>query len=133
MKGSMKENTDLMLENLGRMIYSYEPLKLEDELKESYKALQPLKIINPGKAMIEVRMPGYTVSEVLSEICKNKLSAPFFMLTIYATDKSKCHNHDTAEYFFSKTNDVEKLQLNERMHKKKKTKKMKADNKINCI
>ena len=103
MKRSMNEHTDLMLQNLGRLIYSYQPLKVEAELKQSYMLYQPLKIISTDKIVIEVRMPGYTASEVLSEICKNKLSTPFFMLSIYAADVTdKTRLQQPNDYFFAR-------------------------------
>jgi len=108
MKIILKDNSDLMLENLGEMINTYKQVEIAGILKCKPNAMDALRIQKPDRTVVEIRMPGLNGAEVLNEIKEMKNSVQCFVLTLYALDN---YRHPVwravADFFFSKTEQLE--------------------------
>ena len=74
------------------------------------EALDSILKLNPDVVLLDIRMPGKTGIEVLSELKKEKPELKVIMLTNYPYPqyRQKCMELG-ATYFFEKSNDFEKL------------------------
>ena len=72
--------------------------------------LNAMRTQKPDLAIVDIKMPGLTGLEVLSEIRKEDKKVKFIVLTLFSTDYYRQMALERgADYFFSKVDDFEKI------------------------
>ena len=108
----LADDSFLLRERLQDMLGRFGQVRIAGSLHNGTEALQALRTLKPDLAIVDLKMPGLTGLEVLTEIRKEDLSLKFIILTYYATDYFRQMAMQAgADYFFSKIGDFEKLSL----------------------
>jgi DNA-binding NarL/FixJ family response regulator len=112
MRVIIADDSVLILERLQAMLSSYKEVEIVGTLKNGIEALEALRIQKPDLAIVDIKMPGLTGLQVLTEIRKEDMILKFIILTFYSTDNyRKLAIQSGADYFFSKVDDFEKVSL----------------------
>jgi DNA-binding NarL/FixJ family response regulator len=106
----LADDSVLILERLQQMLTFFPQVEIVSSLKNGNEALQAIKILKPDVAIIDIKMPGISGLEVLTEIRKLDKTVKFIILTLYSSDFYKqMAIQSGADYFFSKVDDFEKV------------------------
>ena len=108
----LADDSGLMLEMLNEMLSNYKQVEIVGSYKNGTDALEALRILKPDLAIVDNIMPGLSGLEVLTEIRKEDKFLKFIILTFYAQDYYRqLAIQAGVDYFFSKSEDFEKLSL----------------------
>jgi DNA-binding NarL/FixJ family response regulator len=106
----LADDSVLILERLQQMLTLFPQVEIVGSLKNGNEALQAIKILKPDLAILDIKMPGLSGLEVLTEIRKVDKTVKFIILTLYSSDFYKqMAIQSGADYFFSKVDDFEKV------------------------
>jgi DNA-binding NarL/FixJ family response regulator len=116
------------------LVCAYKQVDLIGSYKNGTSALAALKTLKPDLAIVDIQMPGYTGIEVLHEIRIVNQTTKFIILTLYANGFYRTiAMKEGADYFFSKSDEFEKIPIvieemlaNENKAKQASTKKKKT-------
>jgi DNA-binding NarL/FixJ family response regulator len=110
MKVLIADDSVLILERLQQMLSMYKQVELVGLFKNGNEALDALKTLKPDLAIVDIKMPGLTGLQVLTEIRKQDNILKFIILTFFSTDIYRnIAMKSGADYFFSKVDDFEKI------------------------
>lgn len=112
MRVLLADDSVLILERLQEMLSIYKQVEVVGTLKNGSETLEALKILNPDLAIVDLKMPGLTGLQVLTEIRKEDKILKFIILTFHSSDYYRQMAIQAgADYFFSKVDDFEKVAL----------------------
>lgn len=112
MRVLLADDSVLILERLQEMLSIYKQVEVVGTLKNGTETLEALKILNPDLAIVDLKMPGLTGLQVLTEIRKEDKILKFIILTFHSSDYYRQMAIQAgADYFFSKVDDFEKVAL----------------------
>lgn len=110
MKVLLADDSQLILERLQEVVGRFQDAEIVGSLKNGIEALDALRITKPDLAIVDLRMPGLTGIEVLTEIRKENNTLKFIILTFYSSDYFRQMAIQAgADYFFSKVDDFDKV------------------------
>jgi len=110
MKVLLADDSTFILERLSEMINAYSNLEVVGSFRNGTRALEALRNLNPDLAIIDIKMPGLSGLDILTEIRKENKYMVIVILTFFTIEYyRKQAMKDGADYFFSKTDDFEKL------------------------
>jgi two-component system, response regulator YesN len=110
MKVLLADDSVLILERLKEMVSRYHQVEIVGAVNSGTEALDALRTLKPDLAIVDIRMPGLTGLEVLSEIRKEDKLVKFIILTFYSSSYFRqLALQKGADFFFSKVDDFEKV------------------------
>lgn len=112
MRVLLADDSALIRERLKDMLSVFQQVEIVGLFENGTDALQALRSLNPDLAIVDLKMPGLTGLQVLSEIRKEDKVLKFILLTLHSTDfYRKMADEAGADYFFSKLDDFEKVEV----------------------
>ncbi len=106
----LADDSVLILERLQELLGNYSQAEIVGSCKNGIEALESLRKLKPDLAIIDIKMPGLTGLQVLTEIRKEDKILKFIILTFYSSDSYRQMAMKAgADYFFSKADDFEKI------------------------
>jgi DNA-binding NarL/FixJ family response regulator len=112
MKVLIADDSGLILDRLQEMLSMYKQAELIGSYKDGTKALAALRSLKPDLAIVDIKMPGLSGLEVLSEIRKENKIVKIIILTFYSSDHHRQMAIQAgADYFFTKVDDFDKLSM----------------------
>ena len=94
------------------MLAIYKQVEIVGFYKNGPDTLEAIRILKPDLAIIDIKMPGLSGLDVLKEIRKEEQIIKIIILTFFSFDYFRQMAISAgADYFFSKTDDFEKLSL----------------------
>jgi len=112
MRVLLADDSDLILERLQETISIYKQVEIVGPFKNGTETLEALKLLKPDLAIVDLKMPGLSGLEVLSEIRQTDKTLQFIILTFYASDINRQQAIQAGtNYFFSKEDDFEKISM----------------------
>ncbi len=110
MKVLIADDSELILETLREMLGRFGQVEIVASCHNGTDALKGIQALKPNLAIVDLKMPGLTGLEVLTETMKENHSTRFIILTFYS---SVYYRQQAilagADYFFSKSDDFEKI------------------------
>jgi DNA-binding NarL/FixJ family response regulator len=112
MKIVIADDSSLLRERIKSLLISINNVYVVGEAENGVQALQLIREKEPDLAIIDIRMPEMNGIEVLKRIRELKMKTKVCILTNYPYPqyKRKCFE-EGADYFFSKTEDFEDLNM----------------------
>ena len=106
----LADDSALILERLREMLSSCSQVEIVGSCKNGNEALESLQNLKPDLAIVDLRMPGLSGLQVLTEIRKENKTLQFIILTLHSSDYFRQMALEAgADYFFSKADDFEKV------------------------
>ena len=97
---------------LFEMLAIYKQVEIVGICKNGTDTLEAIRKLKPDLAIIDIKMPGLSGLDVLKEIRKEEQIIKIIILTFFSFDYFRQMAISAgADYFFSKTDDFEKLSL----------------------
>jgi DNA-binding NarL/FixJ family response regulator len=110
MKVIIADDSRLMRDRIRETISIFSSVEIVSETENGLQTLGELYKHNPDLAILDIRMPDRNGLEVLKEFRKNNKTTKIVILTNYAYDQYKDRAFENgADYFFSKSEDFEKI------------------------
>ena len=110
MRVLLADDSELMLDALHEILYAVDQVEIVASCKNGADALEAIRSLKPDLAIVDLKMPGLTGIEVLTEIRKENQFTIFIILTLYSTFYYRELAMEAgADYFFSKADDFEKI------------------------
>ena len=107
----LADDSVLILERLLELLGNYSQTEIVGSCRNGIEALESLRKLKPDLAIIDIKMPGLTGLQVLTEIRKEDKILKIVILTLYSSDYHlQMAMKAGADYFFSKADDFEKIQ-----------------------
>jgi DNA-binding NarL/FixJ family response regulator len=104
------DDSILILERLKEMLSNYRQIEIVGSFNNGIETLESLRKLKPDLAIVDIKMPGLTGLQVLTEIRKEDKILKFMILTFYSNDYHRQMAIKAgADYFFSKADDFEKI------------------------
>jgi len=108
----LADDSELILERLKEVLYSFEQVEVVASVKNGSEALAALRLLKPDLAIIDIRMPGLSGLEVLNRIRKENKIIKVIIFTLYSSDfYRQLSDLLGANYFLSKVDDFDKMAL----------------------
>ena len=99
-----------MLDRLQQMLSSMEKVEVVGSFQNGTDALSAMHKLKPDLAILDNKMPGLKGVDVIREIRKEDNKVKLMLLTFYADTYYKQQAMNAgADYFFSKSEDFEKI------------------------
>lgn len=112
MRVLIADDSDLILERLSEMLIACKQLEIVASLKNGTDALNAIRTLKPEIAIMDIRMPGLSGIEVLTEIRKEDTNTKIIILSFYSSDYyRKLANQAGADYFFNKADEFSRVFL----------------------
>ena len=112
MKVLLADDSELILERLKEVLYSFEQVEVVASVKNGSEALAAMRLLKPDLAIIDIRMPGLSGLEVLNRIRKENKIIKVIIFTLYSSDfYRQLSDLLGANYFLSKVDDFDKMAL----------------------
>lgn len=109
MKVLLADDSGLILERLQGALSPFKHIEIVGSFKNGIETLEGLRSLKPQMAIVDIKMPGLSGLEVLSEIRKENKDVKFIILTFYASEYHRqLAMQSGADYFFSKVDDFDK-------------------------
>ncbi len=106
----LADDSVLILERLSEMLALNKQIEIVSLCKNGNETLDAIRNLKPDLAIIDLKMPGLTGLQVLSEIRKEDKSLKFILLTLHTSDSYRQMAMEAgADFFFSKLDDFEKV------------------------
>ena len=110
MKVLIADDSEMMLEALQEMLSPFSQVEIVAACKNGTDALEAIRSLKPDLAIVDLKMPGLTGIEVLTEIRKENQFTIFIILTLYSTLYYRQLAMEAgADYFFSKADDFDNI------------------------
>jgi DNA-binding NarL/FixJ family response regulator len=110
MKVLIADDSRLMRERIREAISTFRGVEIVSETETGLKTLSELSKHTPDLAIIDIRMPDKNGLEVMKEFRAKNTTTKIIILTNYAYDQYKDRAFENgADYFFSKSEDFEKI------------------------
>lgn len=104
------DDSDFMLDRLEQMLSGLEGVELVGVCHNGTDALAAMRNLKPDLAILDNKMPGLKGVEVIREIRKENQKVKLMLLTFYSDPHYKTQAMNAgADYFFSKSEDFEKI------------------------
>jgi YesN/AraC family two-component response regulator len=112
MKIVIADDSSLMRDRIKSLLDSFKNITEVYEAENGVEALQLIMEKEPDLAILDIRMPGMNGIDVLKKIRELKMKVKVCILTNYPYPqyKKKCFEAG-ADYFLSKTEDFEKINV----------------------
>ena len=92
------------------MLNAFSQVEIVASCNNGTDTLDALLTLKPDLAIVDIKMPGLSGIEVLSEIRKQNKTLKFIILTLFSTGHYRQLAADAGvDYFFSKSDDFEKI------------------------
>ena len=112
MRVLIADDSSLILERLHAMVGRHKQVEIVGLLKNGTATLEALRVLKPDLAIVDIKMPGLSGLEVLTEIRKEDKTVKFIILTLYSSDYYRQSAIQAGtDYFFSKVEDFEEVSL----------------------
>lgn len=112
MRVLLADDSRLMLERLTEMLNMYRDTEIVGSFNNGSETLKGLRTLKPDLAIVDIKMPGLTGLEVLTEIRKENKTVKIIILTFYSSDYyRKMAIQSGADYFFNKVDDFDELSM----------------------
>jgi len=106
----LADDSNIIIDSLLQLLENIEDVKIVKSCNNGISALNTIKEVNPDLAIIDIKMPGLSGIEVISELKKEKNSTVFIVYSFYATDYYKeLAEKKGADFFISKSDNLEKI------------------------
>lgn len=90
----------------------YKQVEIVGSYNNGTEALEAIKKLKPDLAIIDIKMPGQSGLEILTEIRKEDKLLKFIILTFYSSDHyRKLAIQGGADYFYNKVDDFDQLPM----------------------
>jgi DNA-binding NarL/FixJ family response regulator len=110
MRVLIADDSDFMLDRLQQMLVSWEDVEVVGSFCNGIDALAAMHELKPDLAILDNKMPGLKGVEVIREIRKENQTVKLMLLTLYSNSYYQQQAmHAGADYFFSKSEDFEKI------------------------
>ena len=110
MRVLLADDSELILVRLQEMISRYKQVEIVSSCGNGIDTLKALRILKPDLAIVDIKMPGLSGLEVLTEIRKEDKSLKFVVLTYFLSDYyQQIAIQAGADYFFNKVEDFDKV------------------------
>lgn len=94
------------------MLAIYKQVEIVGFYKNGTDTLEAIQLLKPDLAIVDIKMPGLSGLDVLKEIRKEDKTIKIIILTFFSFEYFRQMAMDAgADYFFSKTDEFEKLSL----------------------
>lgn len=108
----LADDSALILERMREMLSIYNRLEIVGSFNNGTETLEALRNLKPDLAIVDLKMPGLSGLEILTEIRKEDKNLKYIILTFHSTDYYKrMAILNGADYFFSKVDDFEKVAI----------------------
>ena len=112
MKVLIADDSELILATLQEMLGRFGQVEIVATCHNGTDALKAIQALMPDLAIVDLKMPGLTGLEVLSQIRKEDHSTTFILLTFYSSGYFRqAAIKAGADYFFSKDEDFWKIAM----------------------
>ncbi len=112
MRVLIADDSDLIIERLQQMLAIFPQVELVGGLRNGNGALHAMRILKPDLAILDVKMPGLSGLDVLTEIRKVNKTVKFIILSFYSSEYYQQKAiRSGADYFFSKVDDFDKVAM----------------------
>ncbi len=112
MRVLLADDSVLILEWLQDSLGLNKQVEIVGSFKNGIDTLNALRTLKPDLAIVDFKMPGMNGLEVLKEIRKENKILKFIILTYYSLDNYRqVAINAGADYFFSKVDDFEKVEI----------------------
>jgi len=110
MRVLLADDSGLILERLQEMVGMHKQAEIVGSYKDGSQTLEALISLKPDLAIVDIKMPGLTGLEVLTEIRKVNKTVIFIILTLYSYDHYRqMAIQSGVDYFFNKADDFDKV------------------------
>lgn len=110
MRVVIADDSVLMLERLQQMLNLLEQVEVVGVFQNGSDALDAVQRLKPDLAILDNKMPGLNGIDVIGEIRKENHSVKLMLLTFYSDSYYRMKAMKAgADYFFSKSDDFEKI------------------------
>ena len=110
MKILIADDSVLILEALQEMLGGLGQVEIVASCQNGTDALKAIRALRPDLVIADIKMPGLTGIEVVAETRKENKTTPFIILTFYSSSYYRQQAILAgADYFFSKTDDFQKI------------------------
>ena len=110
MRVVIADDSALIRERLQEMLSISGKVELVGSFDNGTDTLDALRNLKPDLASVDIKMPGLSGLEVLTEIRKEDKTLKFIILTLHSSDYYRQMALEAgADYFFSKVDDFEKV------------------------
>jgi DNA-binding NarL/FixJ family response regulator len=104
------DDSNFMLDRLQQMLVSMEGVELVGSFRNGTDALTALHELKPDMAILDNKMPGLKGIDIVKEMRKEGSKMKLMLLTFYADTYYRQQAMNAgADYFFSKSEDFEKI------------------------
>lgn len=104
------DDSDFIIDRLQHMLSNLENVKVVGAFNNGIDALNAIKKLEPDIAVLDNKMPGLKGVDVIREIRKSDDNMVLVLLTFYSDSYYKKRAMSAgADYFFSKSEDFEKI------------------------
>ena len=110
MKVLIADDSELILDALQEMLSCFGQAEIVASCHNGTDTLNAIQALKPDLAIVDLKMPGLTGLEVLSEISKENKTTIFIIFTFFSSDYYRQLAIEAgADYFFSKEDDFGKI------------------------
>jgi two-component system response regulator DesR len=104
------DDSEVILGTLQEMLGRFGQVEIVASCHNGTEALKAMLALKPDLAIVDLKMPGLTGLEVLTQIRKEKQTIRFIILTFYSSSYYRQQAIKAgADYFFSKEDDFGKI------------------------
>jgi YesN/AraC family two-component response regulator len=104
------DDSEMILDTLREMLNPFSRAEIVATCKNGNDALEAIRTLKPDLAIVDIQMPGLTGLQVVAETRKENKTTPFIILTFYSSGYYRQQAILAgADYFFSKTDDFQKI------------------------
>jgi DNA-binding NarL/FixJ family response regulator len=131
MRVLLADDSVLILDALHEILYAVDQVEIVASCKNGTDTLEALRRLKPDLAIVDLKMPGLTGLEVLTEIRNEGITTKFIILTFFSSGYYRQLAMEAgADYFFSKADDFEKIAgvVEEMLSKENSDKRLKIPN-----
>lgn len=106
------DDSTLIRDRLQDVLRSFGQIEVVGTYNNGIDALKALQTLKPDLAIVDIKMPGLSGLEVVKETRKENKNLQFIILTLHGTEQYRQQAIEAgANYFFSKVDDFEKVEL----------------------
>lgn len=110
MRVLIADDSAFMLDRLQQMLNNLEQVEVIGSFSNGTDALAAIRTLKPDVAILDNKMPGIKGVEVIREVRKKDHTVKLMLLTFYAESHYRQQAMIAgADYFFSKSEDFEKI------------------------
>lgn len=112
MRVVLADDSGLIRERLTEMLHMYKQAEIVGSLDNGIDTLDSIRTLKPDLAIVDLKMPGLSGLEVVSEIRKEDSHVKIIILTFYSSDFYRnIAIKSGADYFFNKVDDFDEVSM----------------------